>query len=365
MPTPIVLIRNSERATFKRCRQKWHWAYELGLEPKRRKGALTFGTLMHACMEGYYPPGVKRGPHPAEIFEHLWRTEYLTQFDQWDEEGNNTDAFELGMQMCRGYVERYGKDPDIEIIQPEQPFQVDVYDRDGKYLATLVGRFDAIGRNRRTGRLFVFEHKTGKSIELVRVNSGYGEQGLAYWFAANHWARENGILKPGQVIDGVLYNWLRKGMPNDTKARNPAGHLLNKPSKDRLKQECEERGLPVKGTVEVLTERLTDDGCDVPQLGEIAKVQPSPLYGRQELLLDAANLNTFQKRLRREAVEMARVRERRQSIYKNPTKDCGWECPFVEACEVHEMGGDYKGILEFEFKPWDPYSDHELEAEKA
>lgn len=359
----LVLVRNSERARFKDCRQAWHWGYELGLESKRRKGALTFGTLAHSVMEGRYPPGKQRGPRPVEIFEQLWMDDYHQAFEQWDDEGNRIPAYDLGVAMMLGYEERWGEDDHIQMVAPEQAFQVDIYDKRGDYLATLVGRFDGLGLNLRTGRYFVFEHKTAKSIQIVRINSRYGEQGLSYWWAANHWLHHQGILKPGQHVDGILYNWLRKALP-DERPQNAQGHRLNKPSKDALQAECASQGVPTKGTVEALSERLRLLGVDPAMLGEPSKNQPPPLFDRQEIILGPPNLAMFEKRVRRELFDMQKVRERRLPIYKNPGDHCGW-CAFRDVCELHEMGGEYRDMLDMDFKPWDPYSDHELLAEKG
>jgi len=70
-------------------------------------------------------------------------------------------------------------------------------------------------------------------------------------------------------------------------------------------------------------------------------------------------------RIRQEAKEMRLVRQGKLPIYKNPTKDCDWDCPFKEACELHEMGGDWESVLELEFDTWNPYSDHDLLEERV
>jgi len=361
-----MLIRGSELRTFRRCRQKWAWSYMDGREPKRKKGALTFGTLVHKALEIYYPPGLERGPHPATTFERLFVAN-AEQFDQWDEEGNRIGAMELGVEMLKGYVHKWGEDPGIEIISPEQTFKVVIKDRKGKVIATFVGMFDALARSLRTGRIFVFETKTAKSIKLVRINSSYGDQGLGYWIAANYWCRENGLLKPNEYIDGVMYNFLRKALEGD-KPRDAMGRILNKPTKTRLMEELASLGITVvhpktvDGAISTLKDHFYTDE-DIGRLGDISKVQPPPLFERQELLYGPEELRSFEERLRAQALEMGQARKGELDIYKNPTNDCDWDCPFQDACEIHEMGGDYESILEMEFHKWNPYEDHELEEE--
>jgi hypothetical protein len=268
--------------------------------------------------------------------------------------------------MMNGYVEEYGKDPLIEIIQPEMAFQVDIYDKAGLYLVTLVGRFDAVMRNLRVNRTAVFEHKSTKRMEEVFLNSKYGEQGLSYWFACNLLLRHQGVIGEDEWVDGVTYNWLVKRMP-DERPVNSMGQRLNKPKKDDLLAKCDELGIDIpRGyrNVNGLTDLLVAEGVDVVQLGMPSERQPGPLYGRQEMLLDAGSGNMFGKRLRREAVEILWARERKLSIYKNPGDHCRW-CQFKDVCEIHEMEGDWRSMFELDFHTWDPYSDHELLLEAA
>jgi len=366
-PQQLVTIRNSERTTWRRCRQKWHWSYRKGLEPKKVGTALTFGSMAHKALELWYPPGTERGIHPAETMSALI-DEHHELFSQWDEDGNKVPASELGLAMMNGYVDEYGLDKKIEIIHPEELFQIDVYDRKGRYLCTMVGQFDALGINLRTGRMIILEHKTAKTIEQVRLNSQYGEQGLSYWWSATLWLRHKGFLKADQFIDGILYNFLRKGLADD-RAKDPMGRALNKPGKDALKAACATAGLPISGTMEALTDRLMLEGgfseMEIAELGEVSKVQPSPLFHRQEVPLDPVHMDMFYKRLQRECREIVLAKNGRLDIYKNPTRDCAWDCSFRDVCEVHEMGQDFSMMLEFDFKKWDPYQDHYLELENA
>ena len=365
MPDTQVMLRNSERSTYRRCRQKWAWSYLEQREPKARRGALSFGSLVHAALEVYYPPGAKRGPHPAEAFAEMYDAQQ-DEFEQWDEEGNRIPARDLGITMLTEYVNLYGADTFLEIVAPEQTYAIDVLNKKGEYLATMVGTFDALAYNVKTGRYVLLEHKTAKSIEEVQINSGYGEQGLTYFWAADITLHHIGALPADEHVDGVLFNFLRKAVP-DQRPRNSEGHYLNKPKKDALVRACKQEGLPLTGTMEALAQRLTGIGwsdAKIARLGEVSKIQPSPLFNRQELLLGPHEMQRINTRIRNEAWEMGQVRDGKLPIYKNPTKDCSWDCPFYTACELHEIGQDYEAVLDFDFKPWNPYDAHELEAER-
>lgn len=311
-------------------------------------------------MELRYPPGRKRGPHPARSFEQLYNAERAS-FSQWDEEGNKVDALELGVAMLEGYVEEYGTDDHIEIIAPEMAFHVHIFAKNGTYLATWVGRTDAAfidlsksTRNRKS--IGLFEHKTGKTIEeFVRIVSQYGDQAVAYWWVGSQVFHDKGVIPPSEQIDHVLFNWLKKSLPS-SKVRNAEGHTLNKPTKDRLVEECERLHLaiPKKATVATLTDLLAGAGVDVPQLGEVSKVQPRPLFHRQALDLGDASLEQIGWRISAEAWERQQMREGKLPVYKNPSRDCGM-CQFQDVCELHEIGQDWQSVLDLEFIHWNPY----------
>lgn len=360
----LVLVRTTERGRFKECRQAWQWQYVDRLEPVQRSKALTFGGVVHEALARWLPPGRKRGQHPAEAFAEIF-DEQGEDFMQYDEDDAQLDARELGIAMLTGYVKHYGKDPDWEMVQPEMNFQIDVHLKDGTYLCTYVGTFDGVARSRSTGRLFLPEHKTAKSISMVRINSRYGEQGLSYWWAANMWLRHLGFLKEHERIDHVKFNFLRKALP-DERPTDGDGYRLNKPKKEALLEACAAHDLylPGKPTVEQYRQALIDNGIDPDQYGEVSAKQPAPLFERQELTFGSNTLATFNRRLRMEAFEMKQAREGTLPIYKNPGQHCDW-CAFQAACEVHEMGGHWQDIIALDFKAWDPYEQHELEAEHS
>lgn len=323
----LIYLRTTERTVYRRCRQKHHWNYIDRLQPKAPASALRFGTLIHKALAVYYPPGIKRGPHPREAFEQFFAEEGHI-FGQWDEDGMKVDPLTLGIAMCEGYVEQYGKDRDIEILQPEMAFKIHIYDRQGNYLCTYVGRYDAIYRRRSVKRIGIMEHKTCKSIPgPVRINSFYGEQGLTYWWAANQYLREVGWLKKGKILEEILYNFLRKGLPDD-RPKDAKGYALN-----------------LDGT--------------------ISKRQPAKLFQRDPLKVGHNELANVSRRIRGEAWEIGQARAGKLPVIKSPAMDCDWDCAFKDVCEIHEMGGDYKSVLKLEFQPYDPYSDYELEFELA
>jgi hypothetical protein len=155
-----VLIRNSERQSFKRCR--FQWALNFGvitgtpLKPLEDARALRFGDLIHQSLAGYYKKGKKRGRKPWLIFEKL----YKQQIEELDmarlnmkDENKWLDAAELGPAMLRGLVERYGaRDEQYEVLSAEQTFQVPISipiaEKGGRTLkVVVVGTLDGVWRD--------------------------------------------------------------------------------------------------------------------------------------------------------------------------------------------------------------------------
>lgn len=321
-----LMIRTSERMVFKRCRQRWHWAYVEGRKPKDASPALRFGTLVHEALAAYYIPGKKRGPLPAKTFKRLYKEETAQSFSFGMRQENQEwiDAGELGIAMLTAYVNEYGDDDELEIIAPEFPFEVDISDGSGNYLITYVGIFDAVYRNRRTKQIGLLEHKTAKTIGTDHLV--LDEQAGSYWLFAPYVLRKRGYLQGNQDLDMILYNFLRKALPDDRPV-NEAGLSLNKD-------------------------------------GTVSKVQPQAYFLRHPVYRGEDDRTVILERIRAEAREVRMTRRGQLAVYKNPTRDCAWDCPFFGACELHETGSDYEAEFDIRFKTWDPYAEHELQEER-
>lgn len=358
-PVP-VLLRTSERTTFKRCRQRWDWAFNDRLTSRQVKPALRFGSLVHDALEVYYKPGRKRGPHPAKTFRRLYNEQLtdLYSFGIRDEDGQWEDAGDLGTAVLNHYIETYGKDDHLEIIAPEMPFQIDVHDKNGKYLVTYVGKMDAVAKDHSGKRpqLGFLEHKTATVISTGHLWGD--EQAGAYWAFGPEFLRQKGVLGKKDSLDFVLYNFLRKAK-KDTRSQNARGQFLNNPTKDALMRRCGElKIITPNKTIDVLKAALVAAGEDPELLGDVSKNQPPPHFLRHRVYRDEGDRQTLIYRVRAEAFEMAKVRAGKLPVYKNPTRDCGWDCEFRDMCEIHETGNDWESVRDGTMVSWDPYADH-------
>lgn len=362
---PVVLLRRSEVKLFKTCRWAWARSYMDRLTAIQVSPALRFGDLVHQALACWYVPGRKRGEHPAEAFERIYDEAIeagLRDFDiRLDEDEKWHDARQLGIDMLNGYVAHWGTDKHLKVIASEMPAQVDVMSRQGKYMCTFVLQFDIVVVDMERDQCGLLETKTAASIRTGHL--GLDEQAGSYWAFAGEHLRNIKVLKPGQDISFIQYNFLRKGLP-DERPRNELGHYLNKPSKPVLRAKVDELGLTVakSATVEVLAQALGATGIDVSQLGEVSKNQPPPLFVRQKVYRDQADRDNIMFRIRAVAAEIAMVRAGKLPIYKNPggqwpNEQCS-ACEFKDVCLVHEGGGDHEELIRLTMTEWDPYQAH-------
>jgi PD-(D/E)XK nuclease superfamily len=334
----IPIIRTSERRTKKRCEWRWRMAYREGLVPKGTPATpLWFGTGIHECLAQWYRGGLERGIHPADFWlDWIGEEEKFirTNRDGKPDDYNNDEfinAKELGEAMLVGYVDKYESDESWDVIGTEEPFQIDIpdpryhpqEDESPELLAIYAGTFDGVYRDLVDGSIWLMEHKTAKTISTRHLP--LDDQAGSYWAIASKILQSRGILAKGDRIEGIMYNFLRKAMPDD-RPQNSEGKYLNKD-------------------------------------GSVSKNQPSPLFVREPVYRDRRERATQLRRIQAEALEMDEARKQPDRIIKNPTQDCSWDCAFYDMCLLHEKGGgDWEDYRDAMFERRDPYADHRKSA---
>lgn len=352
-------IRNSERRDFKRCQQRWQWAWRQGLKPVYEKpGALWFGIGMHlALQERYKYPGLRRGSNVLKVWrDYVGDTEAVIYGDNYTEDKEDFyDAGELGEIMLGGYLDHYGKDERWYVISAEQTFDLEIphpVTRDP--MAILNGTFDLVCRDQEANdSLWIWDHKNLASIQTAHLT--LDDQMGTYWAVAGDVLAARNIIEPGEKLDGILYNILRKAKPDD-RPKNADGLATNKPQRVHYFNALQEAGASVTGTVNELRERCEKLGLTV--LGEVSKRQPDALFHRELIWRTAAERRTQIRRIQQEALQMQALRDRTFLPTKNPTKDCSHDCPFFQMCELHEAGDDWQAFRDSTFTRVDPYADH-------
>lgn len=345
-PLPERQIRTSERSAWNRCRAHWHWAFVDRLKPIDEDPALRFGTLIHKALEARYPPGIRRGPKPAETFERLFDQQIKDAYDKWgfrDDDDEWHEAKELGVEMLENYIKEYGRDEEWKVLGSEMTFQVPVFAvcEDGRWRApeegeqgelmfTYVGTMDSVWENRMDGGVWIGDYKTTKGDPTKVQHLALDEQATAYWTWGVDWLVEKGHIKPKQRehLNGMMYTMLRKAKA-DHRQRNADGLCLNKD-------------------------------------GSVSKQQPLPLFHREPVYRSESEREKARRRAIQQAAEIIGAESGRVAVYKQPgsgpQSHCIW-CPYRDICELHETGNDWEAMRDATMTVWDPYAAHEIEEE--
>lgn len=324
-PIELPIMRTSERKDFKRCPQRWKWAWRDGLKPQGPDPInLWFGTGIHLGMAHWYIPGKVRGIDPRETFEKFVKDEirhlklsYKDEFGQWESEF--VEAGSLGEDMLTEYLNTYGHDEQWEFIAPEQKFSVILKHPLLGKVVRFVGTFDgAMINHDEDGRIELLETKTAKSIATEWLE--LDDQAGGYWAVGTDTLRAQGLIGPKEILAGIQYNFLKKALI-DQRPRNDAGEYLNKDM-------------------------------------TVSKNQPKPAVERHFVEKTRRERSRQLKSIMAEAQAMRRFETGEQEMYKASNWNCHWDCQFYQMCQLNEVSPDVEEFQRFAFAKRDPYADH-------
>jgi hypothetical protein len=337
----LPLLRQSERASFKRCNWAWYQQYVLGIRPiVEDKIAAEFGTLIHVALAEYYIPGIIRGPHPADTFDKIAKDKVAAvrtvEFTNDEQVVKWEDFHELGIELMEEYVDTYQGDPHWDILDAERRFDVVIPDVRHKPLTSekgrhgfrpqviLVGTLDLCIRDLNDDRVKMVDHKTCQAI--VTHHLTLDEQASTYIAVGTTALRHQGLIGPKESIVGMEYNFIRKAKVD----KRP----------------------------------MDEDGQRLNMDGSVSKKQPVPLFGRHFVPRTYKERQRQIVRISEEARVMDDVRSGRMPIMKTPQRDC-YFCQYFALCELDESGGDTEYFIETTMKKFDPYADHREGADNS
>ncbi len=335
------------------------------IKPATAAPALRFGTLVHRALEPYYRKGKKRGPHPALTFAKLYSAELAEQeaIGFRDEEGKWADAATLGEAMLNGYVEHYGADDRWQVLATEMPFRVPVlHPRTGKLWFMYAGVIDLVVKDLETDFVGLVDHKTTKEDPTKVDYLNLDEQAGAYWRYGRQALYDTGLLRHDRQLNGILFNFLLKKMPDD-RPQNAEGFYLNQPGKAALVDYAIGRKPKMEPRIKKMTvaELIKLIGPDkAAQLGDVSKQQPGPLFYRAQVWRNDAEGDSVHLRVLQQYREMRERRRGKLAIFKSPSKFNCAMCGFRDMCELHESGADWESLRDATMAPWEPYAEHEI-----
>lgn len=334
-------VRTSERRSFKRCRKRWEYSYVEGLIPKGRNSKLWVGDYVHRALAVYYSGDPE--PSADDAREFIGRYEFIQRADigyndlEEDERQRLNDDIALA-QGILGHYFVWAPDHDDFTVR-EVEFYAEIPVGRGT-VATL--RADALIE--KDDGYWLLEHKTTTGIDQDSVWLEIDDQATTYTWAFTQLAEGRGHvliedkLVPasewegrGAVLQGIIYNFLLKQVPHE-----PEMTQKRLPSRGSVNQTC-----TVEAYEQALRASFTSESIWPEEYKDfLTKLRLKKWFHRLPVYRGKDELAGFEELLLAEVGEIKRARVRPSVRYRNPTRDCGWDCPFFEVCK-----GELEGLV--------------------
>lgn len=359
-----LVIRTSDRTSFRTCRAKWdfgskirlNWEFVPGLEP------LDFGTAIHAALEVHYDPRrwgedrfVVQSESMVAFHSHMmdWQKR-LKKANQWDmisKEWN--EHVELGRGMLRHFFTwAVEHDKHWEPLKVEIEFEVPIpvpadyelpspfrwvrgddgflYRRKPGHTSTggpilwpvvYQGRIDLVVKDTRTGAIYIVDHKTAAQL------GDYEHLELDTQVSSYAWALRKML---GINIAGVIFQELRKKAPE-------APRQLKSGGLSRARDQNTTAQLYIN-EVERLRLPMIEYQDFIDYLSESGQVY----FRRIQVDRSPVELGIIERNVLDEALDMLDD----PRIYPNPNRMNCFRCQFKEVCVMRQDGSDWNFFLE-------------------
>jgi len=339
-PGNYAYIRTSDRVLYKRCKQKWDWAWSArgNRTAALKSNPLWFGSGFHFAMEDFH--GAKRWPTAADAFEAYARA--IRKVEQTP--ADYAELLELGRGMSDYYEEwlksreplQTFRDPRTGEYCVELRFQI-LLDLDRDWLAArgldgvyYTGTLDRVIVDD-YGRLWILDYKTAKTIQTGHLDTD--PQITAYCWALSQ-------VFPDYHIAGFVYQQHRKLLPHE-----PA-FLKSTRMFSCNKAQVTTRALYRKALVNLYGELDRAPLANrqfLQWLGENESEKADMLVNRQFVERSESRIEYEYDLIHMEAYDMLNPD---QYIYPNFTRDCSWDCDFRLPCQHKCDGGDWEFELQ-------------------
>lgn len=214
MPRKTVYnVHITDVQRFKRCRRLWGWSSPLrgNLTTRETYSPFFVGTLVHHGLEQHYryamPPAVSIEKLFLDTVGHL----PTTVLDP------NYADYRLALVLCQHYLlwQKYDQTPladaNFAFVSPEHEFSYKLWGNTRREIR-LKGRFDGIVQQLSTGKYYLWEIKTTRSITERQKQLELDSQTDAYLAAADHVLQHELGIKAN--VAGIIYTLLRKKEPS-------------------------------------------------------------------------------------------------------------------------------------------------------
>jgi RecB family exonuclease len=314
--------RNSEITDYQRCRKKWNWRWNEGYTPKRQNGKLFFGVLFHKFLEVLYKTSNRSLAQLAMEKEFQDTNKTGTPQQEIDEVWNMANI------VAENYVTKWwDNDQHWEIIATEFEFEVPIDDQ-----ITYVGTIDLIFQYK--GKIWFMDHKTTSSLDIYENNSRMDRQISRYWWA---------LKKLGYDVGGFIYNIILKDYP-----------VPPKKLKNGKFSTAKNQNTTYELYVEAIQENKFEE-LDYFDILHTLKNQPREYFRRVNVTRNDAELANAMFEFYQAALEASEIKDvidangESPRVYRNITKDCSWDCPFMDACKADMDGSNIEFLMNMAF----------------
>lgn len=190
---PTTLTTYSFWNSFRNCRRACEWRYLRELAPIGRDQALSFGTLIHTCLEMWHG-----GSGLDTVLDFIDRS----MPNRTQDESQKSD-WHLARAMMNGYATRYATE-DFEIVALERTFEGKIVNPGTGACSrslTIAGKVDGIIRRGREH--YILEHKTASQVDADYLEKLWTDLQITLY--AHYIEQTLGIR-----VAGVIYNVLVK-----------------------------------------------------------------------------------------------------------------------------------------------------------
>jgi len=270
---------------FRDCRRACQLRYQENLTPIQRSKCLSFGSIIHDCLEQW---------HGGQPFAAVLQTIDRRHPERFADDDQRRD-WHLAAAMMKGYAARYPHE-DFEVVSLEKTFEGPIVNPATGALSrsfTLAGKVDGIVKQ--NGQYFLLEHKTASQIDGSYLERLWTDFQITLYT----WYVEETL---GIPVAGVLYNILGKAKLQQGKGETEAefearrAELLakSKTGKTSAKRKVAESDEDYQAR---LAEKYADPGMFHRELLYLSKEQYEPLRAElwelTQAFLDARRRKMF------------------------------------------------------------------------
>lgn len=332
----ILILRTSERKTFRRCRKQWQYTWVDHLVPKVQSSRFRVGNAVHEALDTFYSTPKQRDPDGASLarLTEFFETEQRrVDYDSLDPE--RQEQFQQDESLADGMVQHYfeyaAQNDTFEVLGTEIQAIVPVNPR--VYVSL---RVDGLIEDE-NGERWLLEHKTTSQMDQEAAYLELDDQATTYTWAFQElsegrgWIIEDGKRRRPQhlfmdvkPVAGILYNFLLKASPQEVKINKDGTPSLTAQIVDADQYEEAVRGAYRLGPSELLPSRYEE---------MVQKLRARKWFHRLKVYRTEDELANHKEQLLAEAEEIRRAHKREFLRYRNATRDCNWDCAFFELCK--------------------------------